>query len=305
MSVARKVSKLGRDEKIYGLCFVALPIISFLLFVLIPIITSVYLSMCEWTGYGDLSNAKFIFLDNFKALFNFSSIYAKDLLLAVKNTVIMMAYIPITIALALLLAMALNGKIPGVGFFRVVYYIPGIASAVAVTILFNNMFQNAGLINQLFGSKVEWLYRPNTSKIVIIIMLTWKNLGYTMVLYLAGLQGINKGYYEAAQLDGANSFQQFMKITLPLIQPMTFYIVVTSVIGGLQIFTEPYVLFSYNDGWGPEKGVMSIMVLLYNQYSLYDKMGLSSAIAWVLAFMIFFVTMIQFYFNKKRGDADA
>ena len=96
-----------------------------------------------------------------------------------------------------------------------------------------------------------------------------------------------------------------MKITLPLIQPMTFYIVVTSVIGGLQIFTEPYVLFSYNDGWGPEKGVMSIMVLLYNQYSLYDKMGLSSAIAWVLAFMIFFVTMIQFYFNKKRGDADA
>jgi len=295
----KKRSALKRKEGIFGWLFIAPPILSVLLFTLVPTALSVYLSLCRWSGYGELSSAEFLGLKNYIELFTVPEMRA-DLFLSIGNTVIMMAYIPISMIIALLLAMALNRDIPLRGAFRVVYYIPCIASVVAVTILFNQLFQTEGVINSLFHTDIQWLLKPWTSRIVIILLLIWKSVGYNMLLYLAGLQGIPQDFYEAATLDGANSFRKLIDITVPLIRPTTFFLVVTGVMGGLQIFTEPTILYAYNSGLGPEKSVMTIMIFLYNQYAHYDKIGMSTAISWILSLLIFAVTLIQFAVNARR-----
>lgn len=295
----RNRSALKKNEAVFGWLFIALPILSVLLFTLVPTILSLYLSLCRWSGYGALSAAEFIGFQNYIELFTVPEVRS-DLLLSIGNTVVMMAYIPISLVLSLLLAMALNRDIPLRGAFRVIYYIPCIASVVAVTILFNQLFQTQGVINSLFHSDVQWLLKPWPCRIVIILLLTWKTVGYNTLLYLAGLQGIANDYYEAATLDGASAFRKLINIAIPLLRPTTFFLVVTGIMGGLQIFTEPTILFAYNSGLGPEKCVMTIMVYLYNQYALYDKIGMSTAISWILSLLIFVVTIIQFAVNARR-----
>jgi multiple sugar transport system permease protein len=159
----------------------------------------------------------------------------------------MMLGIPIGIVLALLLALALNRGIPGTNTFRVLYYIPVVSSIAAISILWQWAYNgDYGLVNQflaLIGIEgPNWLQNTSTVKPALIIMAVWKGLGYTMLLYLAALQSVPKSFYEAAKLDGANAFKAFWHITLPMVKPVTFFIIVTNIIGGAQIFTEINVM---------------------------------------------------------------
>ena len=298
----RRLSRLNRSDSIWGWIFISVPLLGILLFTFIPVIMSVYVSLLDWTGFSSLSKAEFVGLQNFADIFG--GIYLNDFLVAVGNTFVMMLSVPIGMVLSLLLALALNKDIPGKSVYRVIYYIPCIANTVAVTILFNRLFSENGVINQimnLFGiGPVAWLYRPGPAKAMLIILLVWKVLGYTTLLYLAGLQGVNSEYYEAADLDGANPVQKLIKITLPLIAPMTFYIIVTGVMNALQLYTEPSIMFPYTQGKGPMDGTSTVMVLLYYQYNTLHNMGSASAIAWVLAVMIMIVTALQFFVNNRR-----
>ena len=298
----RRISRLNRSDCIWGWVFIAVPMLGILLFTLVPVIMSLYISLVDWTGFSSLDHAEFVGFVNYADIFG--GVYTQDFLTAVGNTFVMMLSVPIGMALSILLANALNKDIPGKNIYRVIYYIPCIANTVAVTILFNRMFSENGVINQMLGSiglkGVEWLYRPGPAKIMLIILIVWKGLGYTTLLYLSGLQGVNTEYYEAAELDGANAAQKFFSITLPLIAPMTFYILVTGVMNALQLYTEPTIMFPYNQGKGPMDGTSTIMVLLYYQYNTLHNMGSASAIAWVLAVMIMLVTALQFYVNNRR-----
>lgn len=298
----KRLSRLNRSDCIWGWVFISVPILGILLFTIVPVFMSVYVSMVDWSGLTSIGKAEFVGLRNYADIFG--GIYTKDFFRALGNTFIMMLSVPIGMVLSLLLALALNKGIPGQQTFRVIYYIPCIASVVAVTILFNKLFSVNGIINQTLGGlgipAVEWLYKPGPAKAMLIILLVWKGLGYTTLLYLSGLQGVNTEYYEAARLDGANSFQIFWKITLPLIAPMTFYIVVTGVMNALQLYTEPTIMFPYSQGKGPQDGTSTIMVLLYYQYTSNKSIGSASAIAWILALLIMIVTALQFYINSRR-----
>lgn len=298
----RGLSRLNRSDSLWGWIFISVPLLGILIFTVLPVFMSVYISMVDWSGLTHLNKATFVGLKNYADIFG--GIYSKDFLRALGNTFVMMLSVPIGMALSLLLALALNKTIPGRQAFRVIYYIPCIANVVAVTILFNKLFSVSGVINQILGGigipAVEWLYKPGPAKAMLIILLVWKGIGYTTLLYLSGLQGVNTEYYEAARIDGANSFKIFWKITLPLIAPMTFYIVVTGVMSALQLYTEPTIMFPYSQGKGPQDGTSTIMVLLYYQYTSNKSIGSASAIAWILAILIMLVTAIQFYVNSWR-----
>lgn len=180
----------------------------------------------------------FVGLENFRKLFNDEYFYK-----TMYNTVFLMLGIPIGLILSFMLASALSRGIKGTTIFRTIYYIPVISSLAAISILWQWAYNgDFGLVNQvlaIFGiSGPNWLQNPSTVKPAIIIMSVWKGLGYSMLLYLAAIQSVPKTFYEAAELDGASSFQKFRNITWPMVRPVTFFLVVTNIIGGSQIFTE-------------------------------------------------------------------
>lgn len=292
-------SNLYRKERIYGFLFILAPLLGLLIFTLYPMFYSIYGSFTDWDGLGQMN---FIGLDNYKDLFT-DELFHK----ATFNTLFMMLGIPIGITLALLLALGLNRKIPGTTTFRVIYYVPVISSLAAVSIMWNWAYNgDYGLVNQfldLFGIEgPNWMANKYTVKPALIIMAIWKGLGYTMLLYLAALQSVSRSYYEAAELDGANAFKSFWHITWPMVRPVTFFIVVTNIIGGSQIFTEMNIMTPTG---GPEYASASVVFYIWQKAFANFQMGYASAMAVVLGGFIFVVTLIQFRMNEKSSfDVD-
>ncbi|MRN52259.1 carbohydrate ABC transporter permease [Paenibacillus monticola] len=292
-------SNLYRKEKIYGFLFILAPLLGLIIFTLYPMLYSIYGSLTDWDGLGQMS---FIGLSNFTDLFT-DELFHK----AVFNTLFMMLGIPIGITLALLLALGLNRGARGTTTFRVIYYVPVISSLAAVSIMWNWAYNgDYGLVNQfldLFGiSGPNWMANKYTVKPALIIMAVWKGLGYTMLLYLAALQSVSRTYYEAAELDGANGFQSFRHITWPMVRPVTFFIVVTNIIGGSQIFTEMNIMTPTG---GPEYASASVVFYIWQKAFGSFQMGYASAMAVVLGAFIFVVTLIQFRMNEKSSfDVD-
>ncbi len=303
--IRAKKNKFNRREDIAGYLFLAPTLISILVFFAIPTVLSLYICFTNWNGYVPIGEAEWTGFKNFSDMLG--GLYGEEFWQAVGNTVIMMIYVPIAVVLSLLLAVALNNGVPGSKVFRVLYYIPALANVVAITILFQKLFQNDGIINSMFNSlgigSVEWLYEPNGSRAVVVILLIWKTVGYLTLLYIAGLQSVDAEVYEAAMLDGANSVTVFFKITLPLLRSITFFVVVTTLIGGFQIYTEPSILFPFLDGKGPEKSTQTIMVFFYYHFSKTDQLGLASCASWFLTILMFAVTGVQFYVNKRRQSS--
>ncbi|MFD2409468.1 sugar ABC transporter permease [Paenibacillus rhizoplanae] len=294
-------AKLGlyRKEKIYGFLFILPPLLGLLIFTLYPMIYSIYGSFTDWDGLGQM---------NFIGLGNFTDLWSDELFhKALFNTLFMMLGIPIGITLALLLALGLNRGVPGTTAFRVIYYVPVISSLAAVSIMWNWAYNgDYGLVNQfldLFGiSGPNWMANKYTVKPALIIMAVWKGLGYTMLLYLAALQSVSRSYYEAAELDGANGFQSFWHITWPMVRPVTFFIIVTNIIGGSQIFTEMNIMTPTG---GPEYASASVVFYIWQKAFGNFQMGYASAMAVFLGVFIFVVTLIQFRMNEKQSfDVD-
>ncbi|WP_103063799.1 carbohydrate ABC transporter permease [Actinomyces qiguomingii] len=288
-------STLHHSEHRWAAVFVAAPVIGFLLFTLFPLGYSVYASFTSWNG---LSAPRFVGLDNFIAIA--SDPYFRKTLL---NTFFYMLGIPIGLVLSLLLAMALSRRLPGRTFFRTVYYIPVISSLAAIAILWQWAYNgDYGLVNQvldLVGIRgPNWLQNTATVKPAIIIMSVWKGLGYSMLLYLAAIQSVPKSLYEAAELDGAGSLRKFTSITLPMVRPVTFFLIVTSIINGSQMFTEINIMTPTG---GPEYSAATIVWYIWQKAFKNLQMGYATSMALVLGVLIFIITAIQMRMNARNA----
>lgn len=286
-------SSLYKAEHRVAFLFILIPILGFIIFALIPSLISLYASFTDWNG---ISQMNFIGLENYKKLFQ-DEYFWKTL----GNTFYLMLGIPIGLVLSFLLASALSRKIKGRTIFRVIYYIPVISSLAAISILWQWAYNgDFGLVNQalnLIGVEgPNWLQNVNTVKPAIIIMTVWKGVGYSMLLYLAAIQSIPRTYYEAADLDGASAFQRFKYITWPMVKPITFFLVVTNIIAGSQIFTEINIMTPTG---GPQYSSATVVWYLWREAFNNLNMGYASAIAVILGILIFFITVIQFYINRK------
>lgn len=292
---ALRKSKLHRREHRVALAFVAIPIIGFLIFTLYPLGYSVYASMTNWNGLGVMS---WVGLDNYVKMFN-DPYFRKALF----NTFFLMIGIPIGLIISLLLALALNRKMRGTTFFRTVYYLPVISSIAAIAIMWQWAFNgDFGLINQTLAlvgiDGPNWLMDKNTVKPALILMSVWKGLGYSMLLYLAAIQSVPRSLYEAASLDGANAFQKLRKITLPMVRPVTFFLIVTSIIGGSQIFIEINIMTPKG---GPEFSSATVVWYIWQKAFQNMQMGYASAMSVVLGLIVFTITAIQFRVNARNS----
>ncbi|CAM4371620.1 carbohydrate ABC transporter permease [Paenibacillus tarimensis] len=291
-------SNLYRKEKYYGYLFILPPVLGFLIFALFPALYSLYGSFTDWDGLGRMD---FMGLGNYQELLADEQFHK-----ALFNTFYLMLGIPVGLVLALMLALALNRGKFGTTTFRVIYYIPVISSLAAISILWQWAYNgDYGLVNQfleIFGIEgPNWLANKHTVKPAIIIMTVWKGLGYSMLLYLAALQSVPRSYYEAADLDGANALQKLRHITWPMVQPVTFFIVVTSIIGGSQIFTEINIMTPTG---GTEYSSATVVFYVWQKAFGNLQMGYASAMAAVLGLFIFVVTLIQFKLDKSSDNHD-
>jgi len=290
-------SRLHRTEKRWALLFVAAPVLGYLLFVLYPTLFALYASLTRWNGLGPM---QFIGLDNYVALLS-----DERFLQSLFNTFFYMIGIPIGLAISLALAIAMNRKIIGLTAFRTIYYIPVISSIAAVAILWQWAYNgDFGLVNQFlafFGiDGPNWLADTTWAKPAIILMAVWKGLGYSMLLYLAAIQSVPRSLYEATALDGAGAWRQFRAITLPMVRPVTFFLVVTQVIAGAMIFTEINIMTPTG---GPEYSTASAVFYIWKQAFQYRQMGYATAAAIVLGILILVITLIQFRLNKRNSFA--
>ncbi len=269
-------------------------VLGLLIFTLGPILASLYFSFTNWNL---LSAPKWRGLDNYIELFTKDPLFWTTL----KNTAYyVLGTVPTGTILALLLAIALNQKIKGLAIFRTIYFIPVVSSVVAISVLWSFLYQaDFGLINQALralGFKgVGWLSSPTWAMPAVIIMSIWHGLGYNIVIFIAGLQSIPQDYYEAARIDGANAWQNFHHITLPLISPVTFFVITLSLIASFQVFEQAYVMTQ----GGPVNATKTIVYYLYQNGFMNFHMGYASAIAYILFLIIVVLTLFQFSLQRR------
>ena len=277
-----------------ALLFLLPNLIGFIAFAVWPLICSILLGFMDW---GVLNTPKLIGVKNYTDMFKDNNFW-----ICLKNT----AYysfvkVPLNLILSLLLAELLNMKLRGRNIFRTVAFLPAVCSAVSVGVVWQPLLESTGngLVNHLLGflgiGPLPFLSSTAWAMPSVIFVGIWKELGYFMVIYLAGLQGISKSYYEAASIDGSSTVNTFLKITLPLIAPTTFFAFVTSLIGSFQIFD----LTSMLTNGGPANSTNTLVMYIYKNGFQWFRMGYASAIAVVLFLIILIITLIQ---NKVSNN---
>jgi multiple sugar transport system permease protein len=282
-------------KKILPYLLVSPYIVHFILFVAFPVVFSIVLTFHKW---NIISPMEYIGLNNYIRLFKDATF-----LKSIGNTLIfLLIHIPLQIIFALFLAEILNQKIKLRGIFRGAFFLPVIVSGVVVTILWQQLFgYDTGLLNRLLTGiglgKIGWLTDPNIAMSSIAIMATWKNVGLYIVLFLVGLQTVPPQYYEAADLEGASHFHKFFKITLPMINPTIFLVVLLSTIGGFSLFIEPYIM----TGGGPLNSTISAVLYIYKQGFFYYHMGYAATLGLFFALIILGVVVIQKKFIEKNN----
>ncbi len=237
--------------------------------------------------------------------FFFKAKESSDFLKAIFNTFYyVLLAVPIQILLALIIALLLNSKIKLRSLFRTAYFIPFVTSVVAVSLVWQWMFNDSfGLINyflSFFGvDKIAWLKKEIWTIPTIAIVSIWQHLGYTSVIFLAGLQSIDKSYYEAATVDGANKWQQFKNITWPLLSPTTFFIIIITMIGSFKVFSQIFILYSGLPGPVNKSG-LTLVYYVFEKFYNEQRMGVASAAAYILFLIILLLTFINFSVGRKR-----
>ena len=287
-------SKLMRREGIAGLLFVTPQLIYFLLFFLLPLGICIYAGFTNWNILSP--NRMFTGLRNFERLFADPKFWT-----ALQNTFYMLIPIPFYLCFALAFAYCCHKKILGEKVFRVIYYLPFISSIVALTLIWKWLFNSQyGLVNNFLGlfgiDGPDWLGDPVWTKRMIVIMISWKMIGIISIYYIAALKNGPSTYYEASQLDGATSWQQFRKITLPMLTPTTFYLLITGMIGSLQTFLEVQ-LFAPDGGRG--YGVGTIVFYIWQKAFDSSQMGYACACASIFGLFIMILTIAQFAVSRK------
>lgn len=292
----KRMSKAALQEHRWGLAFVTPPFIGFLIFMAFPIIFAFVASLTKWNGINNM-------LDNFVGFSNYIKLFKDPKFWKVLgNTIVYMIGIPIGMILGLVIAVGMNRKIRGIKVLRTMYYIPVISSLVAVAILWMWVFNyDYGLLNSIIKFLTgehgpNWLGDETWVKISMIIFMVWKGLGTSIILYLSGLQGIPRDYYEAATIDGATGWNLFRHITVPLVSPVTFYLLITGLIGGFQVFVEVVVMVPSG---GLDYSAATVVFYLYEKAFSGRQMGYASAMAFLLAIIIFIITAINFKGQDK------
>jgi multiple sugar transport system permease protein len=294
---------MKRENKIFGIYaayfFLAPAVSAIFIFFFIPVIAAFIISFTDFDIYAlsSLSNTRFIGFENYIKLFNDPLFWT-----ALKNT---FYYVigagPVSVAISLGAAILLNSKlIRFKGIFRMTYFIPVVTTLVAVAIVWRFIYHpKFGMLNYVLGffgiNPVDWLGDPNLAMPAIILMSVWKNFGYNMIIFIAGLQNIPDELYEAAMIEGANAWQRFRKITLPMLVPTTVFVSIITMIGFFQLFAEPYVMTQ----GGPLNSTLSIVGYMYQEGFRWWNMGYSASLAFVLFIIIFIATLFQLRIQKN------
>lgn len=292
-TAARSKALLKRDA--VGYLFLAPSLIFFTTFLLFPVIFSLYLSFHQWNMFG--TDTTFIGISNYAQILSSEEFWD-----VMSNTLIYtMGTVPLNMVLALIFATFLSRNIRGKKFLRAALFTPVIISPVAAAVIWRWIYEpNFGLLNYVLNllgiNSVNWLNDPTAAMSAMIIMGVWKTFGFNMILFTAGLAGIPDQYYEAAELDGSNAWQRFWHITIPLLSPTTFFILVISVIGSFQVFDLVYVLTS----GGPLGSTKVLVFYLYEHAFKFFNMGYASAVAYLMFGLIFVLTLLQIRYMKKR-----
>lgn len=257
-----------------------------------PMIDTIRQSFYKTGDFG--KGNKFVGLANYQKVFGDSEVWQ-----ALWNTVkYAIVEVPFSVVIALLLAVLLNKKMKGRDVFRTIFFLPMVVAPAAVAMVWKWLYNsNFGLINNTFHIKVNWISDPKIAIYSIAVIGIWSVIGYNMVLFLAGLQEVPRDYYEAASLDGANGWQQLIHITVPLISPTIFFVIVTRVIAGMQVFDLIYMLIDLNNpAW---KKTESLVFLFYKYSFEQSKKGYGATVIVLLLAVILVLTIIQLIGQKK------
>ena len=286
----KKITSASRQN--IGYAYIAIWIIGFLVFKFYPFMSSLFYSFTNYNLFKE--SVENIGFANYEKIVDTAK-YLKSYIVTFKYAFMT---VPLKLLFALFIAYLLNFKIKGINLFRTAYYIPSIlGGSVAIAVLWQFLFQNEGLVNTiigLFGVKpVNWLGSPDYALFVICLLRVWQ-FGSAMVIFLAALKGVPQDLYEAASIDGAGKFTQFLKITIPLITPVIFYNLVTQLCQAFQEFNGPFMITK----GGPLGSTTLISILIYqNAFKTYD-MGLASAMAWLLFLIVAVLTAVSFISQK-------
>lgn len=281
-------------ENLYGYAFILPVILGVCFFVFYPLVYSFISTFKNWTGLRALTAAPWVQFDNYRKVFT-DKIFWESFV----NTLITLIGMPIGLILSMGLALLLNRGIKGTNAFRVIFYIPVVCSLAAIVVLWRELMSLSGPVNDVLGlfgiPRINWLGESTGAMAALIIMCVWKGLGASTLLYIAGLSGVPSSCIEAAKLDGANSWTIFWKITFPLLTPTHFYMLVTGVINGMQIYLEPKLL---NNG-GPAGATRTLVMYLFERFGQ-KRVSEASVIAWFVGLFVFIVTAVQFWVNGRR-----
>ncbi|WZL79722.1 sugar ABC transporter permease [Eubacteriales bacterium mix99] len=284
-----KKSRIYSEKHFFA--FISLWMIGFLLLTVVPMIYSLYASFTSWDG---INPPNWIGLDNFKKIFIQDDLFLKSLWNTFRYTILT---VPLNMVIGMLLAVLLNQNLPGTNLYRSIFYLPSVIAGVAMYIGWQFIFDRTSIlsywVSKIFGSAPGWLTDPKWSMPSLILMNIFTS-GSIMLILLAALQDVPKEYYEAARIDGANRTQQFFKITLPMITPILFYVLIMQMMSALQIFTQPFVMTK----GGPMNSIYTYGIHLYNQAFRYNFFGYSCALSWILFIIIMFITILLFKSSK-------
>ncbi len=289
----KKLAKVNQDYIAYA--FILPNYLIYFVFILIPLFSAVYLS---FTRYNFLSAPRFVGLRNYIELFQ-----DLNFIKALQNTTVFWIFtVIISMILGIILAVTLNQNLKGLSVFRAAYYLPNILSMVAIAMMWTWIYDpTRGILNELLGvfgvAPKDWLADQKMALGSIIVPSIWTMMGYNMVIYLAGLQNVPQQLYEAATIDGAGKLRQFFSITLPMLRPITFFLIVMSSIRSFQVFDQIYIMTR----GGPAKATTTIAFEIYEKAFQFYRMGYSSAMAVVLLLIVGGITLINFSYGKGYG----
>lgn len=289
MKFQNLLQNIFNNERIAGWVFILPALLGTLIFIVIPVICSFGLSFTKW----DLLNPiRFVGLDNYKEIFSealFFKIFWNTVVFAISTSVL-------GVIIPLILACILNSKIRGSEFYKTAYFLPFITPMIVIGVVWEWIFDpNIGLLNHILHLHINWLYDTHFAMPALIIVSVWKLIGYNMVIFLSSLSGISQSMFEAAKIDGATPFQIFKNVTIPLLSPSIFFVVIITAISSFQVFDLIYLMTQ----GGPLDSTNVLVYAIYKNAFEYFNVGKASAIAYVLFFIILVLTLVQWSLRKK------
>lgn len=288
----KKTTSRQKSEFLWGWLFILPTMLGLIILNIYPMIDTIRQSFYKTGDFG--KGNVFVGLKNYEKVLGDAEVW-QSLWNTVKYAIV---EVPVSIVLALLLAVLLNKKMKGRDVFRTIFFLPMVVAPAAIAMVWKWLYNsNFGLINNAFNIKVNWISDPKIAIYSIAVIGIWSVLGYNMVLFLAGLQEVPRDYYEAASLDGANGWQQLINITIPLISPTIFFVLVTRIIAAMQVFDLIYMMIDLNNpAW---KKTESLVFLFYKYSFEQSKKGYGATVVVVLLLLILILTVIQIIGQKK------